>query len=63
LNIEAQITDLGGDRVVRNSLSGDRNDAEKLGVELAERLLLNGGSEILSEFKELDNSAITPELS
>lgn len=63
LNIEAQITDLGGDRAVRNKLSGNRNDAEKLGVELAERLLLNGGSEILSEFKELDNSAIAPELS
>lgn len=62
LNIEAQITDLSGDRAVRNKLSGNRNDAEKLGVELAERLLRNGGSEILSEFKELDNSAIAQEL-
>lgn len=62
LNIEAQITDLGGDRAVRNKLSGNRNDADKLGVELAERLLRNGGSEILSEFRELDNSPIAQEL-
>ena len=62
LNIEAQITDLTGERAVRNKLSGDRSDAEKLGTELAERLLLNGGSEILNEFKKLDNSAISPEL-
>jgi len=62
LTIEAQITDLTGDRAVRNKLSGDRSQADKLGTELAELLLQNGGSEILSEFKELDNSALMPEL-
>jgi len=62
LTLEAQITDLTGDRAVRNKLSGDRSRADKLGTELAELLLQNGGSEILSEFKELDITALTPEL-
>ena len=61
LNIEAQITDLSGDRAVRNKLSGDRSDAEKLGNEIAERLLQNGGQEIMNEFKKSEYSSFTSE--
>ena len=56
LTIEAQITNTNGVDAVRDRLSGDRNDAEKLGIELAEKLLRQGGEEILSEIKELINS-------
>lgn len=61
LQIEAQITSLNGAMAVRNRLSGDRDDAEKLGIELAETLLRNGGEEILSGIKELTNSNPFPE--
>ncbi|MCH8289305.1 MAG: hydroxymethylbilane synthase [Candidatus Marinimicrobia bacterium] len=61
LKIEAQITSLNGAVAVRDRLSGDRDNAEKLGIELAETLLRNGGEEILSEIKELTNSNPFPE--
>lgn len=61
LLIEAQITSLNGAMAVRDRLSGDRDDAEKLGIELAETLLRNGGEEILSEIKEVTNSNPFPE--
>ena len=61
LQIEAQITSLNGAVAVRDRLSGDRDDAEKLGIELAETLLRNGGEEILGEIKELTNSNPFPE--
>lgn len=61
LKIEAQITELNGVKAVRDSLSGDREDAEKLGIELAEKLLWNGGEEILSEIRESENFGTAPE--
>lgn len=61
LKIEAQITELNGVKAVRDSLSGDREDAEKLGIELAEKLLWNGGEEILSEIRESENFNAAPE--
>ena len=61
LQIEAQITSLNGAVAVRDRLSGDRDDAEKLGIELAETLLRNGGEAILSKIKELTNSNPFPE--
>ena len=61
LQIESQITSLNGAVAVRDRLSGDRDNAEKLGIELAETLLRNGGEEILGEIKELTNSNPFPE--
>ena len=61
LSIESQITNLKGDLAVRDRISGHRDDAEKLGIELAEKLLRSGGKEILSEIKELTNSYPIPE--
>ena len=61
LTIESQITNLNGVDAVRDRVSGDRDDAEKLGIELAEKLLRGGGKEILSEISELTNSLPVPE--
>ena len=61
LSIESQITNLNGVDAVRDKLSGHRDDAEKLGIELAEKLLQNGGKEILSEIAELTNFNPFPE--
>ena len=56
LSIESQITNLNGENAVRDKLSGHRDDAAKLGIELAEKLLRNGGKEILKEIEKQINS-------
>ena len=61
LSIESQITNLNGADAVRDKLSGHRDDAEQLGIELAEKLLQNGGKEILREIAELTNINPFPE--
>ena len=61
LTIEAQITNTNGVDAVRNKLSGHRDNAEQLGIELAETLLRDGGEEILSEIKEHINSDLISE--
>ena len=61
LSIESQITNLNGVGAVRDKLSGHRDDAEQLGIELAEKLLQNGGKEILREIAELTNINPFPE--
>ncbi len=43
------IASLNGKEIVRNKISGNKNDSEKLGLELAEMLLRNGGAKILAE--------------
>jgi len=62
LTIESQITNLNGADAVRDRVSGRRDDAEKLGIELAEKLLRNGGKEILGEINELTNFDRNPEV-
>ena len=61
LSIESQITNLNGVGAVRDKLSGHRDDAEQLGIELAEKLLQNGGKEILNKIAELTNFNPFPE--
>ena len=43
------VASVTGDRMVRLELRGDTTDPEGLGVRLAERLLAEGGKDILSE--------------
>lgn len=43
------IASLNGKEIVRDNISGNKNDSEKLGSELAELLLRNGGAKILAE--------------
>jgi hydroxymethylbilane synthase len=48
LVLEAMIGDLDGRRLIRDSISGPAAQADSLGRELAERLLAQGGREILA---------------
>lgn len=49
--LDALIGSLDGKSIVRDSIEGKPENSEKLGIELAERLLKNGGSEILKEIR------------
>ena len=49
LNVEAVIASLDGQRFYRGDVNGTRRDAAKLGENLAEKLLDEGGAEILKE--------------
>ena len=49
LNVEAVIASLDGQRFYRGNVKGTRKDAAKLGENLAEKLLGEGGAEILKE--------------
>ena len=49
LTLEALISDLEGQRYLRESSSGPVDDAEAMGTDLANRLLDRGGREILAE--------------
>lgn len=55
IQVEAVIASLDGQRLYRDKLSGSAAEAEKLGVELAEKLLAAGGKEILQELGLLQN--------
>lgn len=49
LQLEAVIASLDGARLYRDKLTGAKSEAEKLGGELAEKLLAAGGLEIMQE--------------
>ena len=49
LSLDGLIASVDGKRYIRQSITGSVDDAEKLGVDLAERLLSAGGKPILQE--------------
>ncbi len=49
LKITGFVSDLTGDRVFRDSIVGNLEEAESLGVKLAEKLLSDGAREVLEE--------------
>ncbi len=49
LRITGFVSDLSGDRVFKDNLEGSFEEAENLGVKLAEKLLSNGAKEVLEE--------------
>jgi hydroxymethylbilane synthase len=53
LTIHAMVGDLQGIRVVRDRISGDADKYEKLGIELAERLISKGAGKILDEIRKI----------
>jgi hydroxymethylbilane synthase len=59
LHLDAVIGSLDGKKIVRGNLSGSTDQASQLGVELAQRLLLQGGKEILEDIRN-NNSLTTP---
>jgi hydroxymethylbilane synthase len=50
LRLTGLVADPLGRRLLRDSLEGDANDAEAIGVKLAETLLDEGAGQILEEF-------------
>jgi hydroxymethylbilane synthase len=48
------VADMDGSTVVRDSLSGAREDCEQIGVQLAETLLARGADEILARLKLME---------
>ena len=59
LHLDAVIGSFDGKKIVRGNLSGSTDQASQLGVELAQRLLLQGGKEILEDIRN-NNSLTTP---
>lgn len=56
VKLSAMISSLDGSLLVRDSIEGDVNgDTEKLGIELAERLLEQGGAKILDEVRKAND--------
>ncbi len=51
LELTAMVSSLDGRRVVQGSIGGIATKAEEIGISLAERLLADGGEEILSEIR------------
>ncbi len=54
--LDAVIGSLDGKRIVKGSLSGSHADAERIGIELAEKLLKQGSKEILNEIRHTTSS-------
>ncbi|HHX50966.1 MAG TPA: hydroxymethylbilane synthase [Clostridia bacterium] len=52
LSLDGLVADLDGKKMVRSKVSGPPSDAEKLGVDLAQRLLELGGDEILRQVRQ-----------
>ncbi|HUG02530.1 MAG TPA: hydroxymethylbilane synthase [Longimicrobiales bacterium] len=59
LRLEGLIASLDGDRIVRGSAHGAPADADEVGEELAERLLAEGGAEILRAVRAVGTPAGT----
>ncbi len=51
LMLNAVIGSLDGKRIIRDSITGEPEDSEKLGILLAEKLVSKGGKDILDEIK------------
>ena len=47
LHLEGMVAELDGSKVIRDEISGERNEAEDIGVRLARRLLASGADKIL----------------
>lgn len=53
--LTAVIGSLNGKKIIRGSISGKPQDSERLGAELAQKLLNQGGKEILEEIRSADS--------
>jgi len=52
LTLEGLIASLDGKRIIRGKIEGGKNRAEELGKELAEKLIKDGGEDILKEVRK-----------
>ncbi|MBZ0220900.1 MAG: hydroxymethylbilane synthase [Candidatus Methylomirabilis sp.] len=53
IKITGLVAGIDGKKIIKDSVSGPKDDCEKLGVELAEKLLKNGAYEILKDLYEV----------
>ncbi len=51
--LEGLVAEVDGKKVIRDSLSGPKHTAEKIGIDLAERLLSKGADKILKNLKSV----------
>jgi hydroxymethylbilane synthase len=49
IHLTGGVLSLDGKTMIREDIRGERKDAEKIGVELAEKILMLGGDKILEE--------------
>ena len=47
LDLEGMVAELDGSKIIRDKITGEKNEAEDLGIRLARRLLASGADEIL----------------
>jgi hydroxymethylbilane synthase len=47
LRLEGMVAELDGSNVIRDKITGERNEAEEIGISLARRLLASGADKIL----------------
>jgi hydroxymethylbilane synthase len=52
LTLTGMVASLDGTKLIRDTISGDPIDAEKLGIELAGKLVAMGADKILAEVRE-----------
>ena len=52
LHLEGMVAELDGSKVIRDEISGERDEAEDMGVRLARRLLASGADKILERIYE-----------
>jgi hydroxymethylbilane synthase len=47
LDLEGMVAELDGSKIIRDKITGERNEAEDMGIRLARSLLASGADEIL----------------
>lgn len=62
LIMDGLVGSVSGDRIIKGRMEGKLDDAEKLGIQLAEELLSRGAREILDEVYSRNNPSINGEI-
>ncbi|MEW5800815.1 MAG: hydroxymethylbilane synthase [bacterium] len=57
ISLQAMVGSMKGDRIIRDSIQGPADDPEKLGIQLAQKLIDQGADQILKEIFEANQAA------
>lgn len=57
ITLRGFVGDFDGNRTMRDSISGNRNNAAQLGIELAQRMIENGANNLLTETRNASEKA------
>ncbi|MFO8047925.1 MAG: hydroxymethylbilane synthase [Desulfosudaceae bacterium] len=63
LSMRGLVADLSGTTIIRDAVTGPRDKAAELGINLADKLLAAGAGEILSALMEADDNTAGPDIS